>query len=361
MSSRIVRTITFSYSATLSYVIELGEYYGRVYYHGIDPVDGVTELDGPLIDDSYAEVGFVTPYTQAHLFELCCGPEQQIGDTMWITHPSYPPAKLIRTAVKQFTYSVIEFDKGPFLTRNDLALESDITPACSMSCDVTDPGAIGTLTCTNAASFQFTDGHVGALFRLWHDRPDAEVSVATIGYVDTGSEIWSAPLKIIGPYSVLTDGRWYGTVALQKSIAGGSWVTLKTWSSPPINTPYKNYAYDGREDRDNVSYRVGVILHQPDPDHGPDAEKRTLNIKLSIGSIELSGVVRVDYVIDATQASVTVEVSLVNATPTFRWAEGAWSIKRGFPASVTFLNGRAIYGGNTETPEPDPGVGGVIE
>lgn len=101
-----IRMIPFIYSSEVAYEVELGNEYMRFFYGG-----------AVLLDDDDAEVWIVTPYLTEHLFQL---QYHQVGDVMWITHPSYAPRKLTRTSATSFALTIIPFKTGPFMTRNDL-------------------------------------------------------------------------------------------------------------------------------------------------------------------------------------------------------------------------------------------------
>ena len=91
----------------------------------------------------------VTPYVEADLNEIQFA---QSADTMFITHPSYAPRKLTRTAHNNWTLTEITFIDGPYLDQN--------TTATTLSCNATS-GSSRTLTASTAI---FNANHVGAIF-----------------------------------------------------------------------------------------------------------------------------------------------------------------------------------------------------
>jgi len=105
-NSAASRCIPFIYSATIAYVLEFGENLIRVYY------------DDVLIDT------VVTTYAEADLPQLYY---KQSADVLWLLHPSYAPAKFTRTAVDTFSLDDIPFDNGPFIPRNDITKNDDVT------------------------------------------------------------------------------------------------------------------------------------------------------------------------------------------------------------------------------------------
>lgn len=107
-----IRMVPFIFSSTTAYTCEFGNLYIRFY------------IDGAQLTSGGDAVEVVTTYLTADLPQLQF---EQIGDVMWIVHPSYAPAKLTRTSVTAFSLDTITFDKGPFLVRNDIENNDDVT------------------------------------------------------------------------------------------------------------------------------------------------------------------------------------------------------------------------------------------
>ncbi len=89
------RLVPFQFSADQSYMVEFGVGYCRFW------VD--REL---LLDGNFVPVEVTTPYTEADLRELRF---EQSADVMYIGHPDYPPAKLVRETTTEFRYAEINF------------------------------------------------------------------------------------------------------------------------------------------------------------------------------------------------------------------------------------------------------------
>ncbi|HJW82433.1 MAG TPA: hypothetical protein VJ396_09335 [Acidiferrobacterales bacterium] len=77
----------------------------------------------------------VTPYLEADLFTLDL--DTQSADVLYITHPSYAPRKLSRTAHTAWTLSTINFLDGPYLDQN-LTLDT-ITPSAAYYQEAANP------------------------------------------------------------------------------------------------------------------------------------------------------------------------------------------------------------------------------
>ena len=103
------RIVSFIYSADIAYKLEFSDKVINIYY-----------------EDTLIEADIVTPYAEADLFQLQV---KQSADVMWIVHPSYAPRKLSRVSATDFTLSEIVFESGPFIRRNDIEEEDDVTIA----------------------------------------------------------------------------------------------------------------------------------------------------------------------------------------------------------------------------------------
>lgn len=125
-SSKKIRLIPFKFNVTQAYVIEVGNEYLRFF------------MDHGQIMDGAVPYEIVSPYAEADIPYLQFAQE---ADVMYITHASYPPKKLGRTAHDNWTLSDYVPIKGPLLPVNtDTA--STITPSA-------DTGAAITLTAVN--------------------------------------------------------------------------------------------------------------------------------------------------------------------------------------------------------------------
>jgi len=300
-----VRMVPFTYSSSISYELAFGPNYAKAYYNGAS-----------LSGDTLAEIG--TPYLAEHIFELQF---KQIADTMWITHPSYPPAKLTRTSATTFALTVIPFTNGPFLTRNDISEGDGVT----LECSVTAKAAEGILT---ASSAMFTEDHIGALFKLTHPR-----TLTTVTDTGTATTHVSTAMFIKGTYSFITHGTWTGTIKLQRNETGlsGDWEDYRTY----VGVGDKNISFSGTEELDNVQYRMWI-----------EAGATGFSAELSGSDSTWSGIVRIDSIVSTKKAIVTVLSTLDSTTATTRWYEGAWSYAQGFSVSVTFFEERCCYAGN---------------
>ena len=88
-----VRLVPFEFSTTQAYILEFGNNYIRVY-----------KDKGQVISGTPVEI--TTTYTEAELFELQFA---QSADTLYIAHPSHPPATLTRSSHTAWTLANVAF------------------------------------------------------------------------------------------------------------------------------------------------------------------------------------------------------------------------------------------------------------
>jgi len=307
-----VRLVPFIYSSEIAYMCEFGDLYIRFYHDG-----------APLLDVGGVHVETASPYLVADLPQL---QYRQIADTMWLVHPNYAPQKLTRTTVTSFSLDEIVFENGPFLTRNDIAEEDDVT----MTSSVTTKAATGTLT---ASAATFENEHIGALWKLVQPRANTVVTLG-ITAIDESDE-----LAVKGTFTFTTHGTWTATVVLKRSADGGTtWDAYRTW----IGVDDKNVSFAGTETEDDILYRIDVTAW---------TSHTTATADLSVDLSTQDGIVRIDGIASPTVANITVLSALASTNSTTRWAEGAWSRVRGYPTAITFFESRIIYGGTDYEPQ----------
>lgn len=304
-----IRMLPFIYSASVVYQIEAGNYYFRFYYGG-----------ALLEDESSNEVYIETPYSEDDIFQI---KYKQIGDVMWLVHPSYAPRKLKRTGPYTFVLEEIDFRHGPFLIRNDLLDLEEPNPT-TLSCSVTTKGAIGALTASAAV---FLPEHIDTLFKLSHAR-----TIKSITLTGTGGTTNTSAIRGKGTYDIVTRGTWTGKIIWQRKEINGDWEELFSWKSS--TDAYQNIIKAYTETDENVEHRL----------YSTDADT-SLRADLSINEPLEAGIVKVIGVGDSYNAVVEVYSQLASTAATTRWYEGAWSKVRGYPSTVTFIEDRCTYAG----------------
>lgn len=302
-STPVIRMIPFVYSASIAYQCEFRASYIRFYY------------DDAVLLDGASEVWIASPYLEEHLYEL---DYHQIGDTMWITHPSYQTRKLTRTSATSFSLDVVEYNNGPFLARNDL-IDDTVKGVASMTYNG------GALTCDGEV---FLSGHVGALFKLIHPRPVTNISQSGPGT--------SGPIGGKGTFTLITRGTWTGTMEVQRNDNDAGWYTFRTYKSS--SGAEQNIKESFKEELNNVQYRLYADTSS------------SFRGELSTQTYLQESIVKVTAVTDTQNATATPIVPVPSTAPTKRWAEGAWSDVRTYPTSITFFNDRCVFAGEQAIP-----------
>ncbi|WP_101339728.1 hypothetical protein [Cereibacter azotoformans] len=268
--------VPFSFAANDSCILEFTPGRMRVWRYGA------------LVMSGGAPYELVTPFDEASLSSLSW---VQSADVVYMVDGRQPMQRLARLALDNWTIGAQALRKGPFRVQNT---DEAIT--------LTASAAKGTITLTASAAF-FTADHVGSLMQL---RPKDNTSVpAWTAGEEYGSETWGGPL--VGfetelPADVL---RRYGTntyLLVQGTKAG---------STPPIHTEG-----DYMVDSDPTVWRF---------------------ISDDVG------IVRITQILSPTEARAVVTRTIPTGcigVPTYRWSEGAWSKRYGYPSTVEIYEQR---------------------
>lgn len=151
--------LPFVFSATQSYVIEVGAGTAQVF------------SNGALITSGGIPISFATPWAAADLPLLRWS---QSSDTLTVVHPNYPPQEIKRTSANSFTCLAAVYVNGPFLQQNSDGVTFVYASAKS-----------GVVTLHSSAPI-FNANHVGALFQM------TQQDISTI-------TPWQAQRQIAGP------------------------------------------------------------------------------------------------------------------------------------------------------------------
>lgn len=212
----------------------------------------------------------------------------QSADVLYVAHPDHPPYKISRTADDSWTVSEIAFDWVPFLSEN---LDISVTVYASA---VTGSGV--TLT---ASSSIFGSDMVDGYFKL------REI-------VGVNHDEWVAGASVPAGSTRRFDGRVY------YSTAGGT-----AGTRPPVHD-------QGTESDGNIT----------DWEYYHDGE----------GYLQITGYTS-GTVVTATVIKRLPASIVGSANATWRWTEGAWSDKNGYPTTVTFFDDRLLWAGTAANPQ----------
>lgn len=142
----------------------------------------------------------------------------QIKDVVYFVHPDYSPRKLIRYSDSEWMLSEVVFDVPPILDEN-VTDGYTITPSANTGTGVT----------LTASRDTWTADHVGSTWRISYQRDKATQTLElTSGNDNTGTDGQTAR----GEYIIKTTGNWSGTVHVQQSRDNGtSWETIRSYNS----------------------------------------------------------------------------------------------------------------------------------
>lgn len=354
-ASRQCRMHDFQFSSTQTYALEIGHQYVRFYTNNAQIA--VSSPSAWLTSTSYVVGNFVTnggttyycivahtsgtfatdlaaakwvaqtiyevpmPYAESELPALNF---TQSADVLFMFHPLYQPRQLNRLGATNWTVTLYDFQFGPFQVPNSTTTFT-LTPSATT-------GA-GTLTASTAL---FAAGHVGGLFQVNHNVPEASVS-SSLASVAAGSSITCG-----GTWRIITHGTWAGTIAVQKSTDGGStWGNIRSFSSA---SDFNANTF-GTEDMSNNAPNFLVRLNMSAYTSG------TCSYTLTADAFRNVGVVKITSYSSATSVGYTVTKTLGGTTATADWAEGSWSDYAGWPAVGEFNQDRLVTGNTANEPQ----------
>ena len=230
------KMIEFDFSSDVFYVIELGTNYAKVHYteNGVDEVVNVTETDN-------------INYTEAELKHIQFNRRY---DTLILTCPTKETMVLKRTTIlPTFTIEKISYVYPPLQEKN--ITSTTINP--SAPSDVYD----GT-TLLSASSAIFHEGHDGSHWAIDHIRA---ADKKEIGYTrSSGSAIdYSDPLDVsFSNWAFETDGTWKGSLVIQRSINGGTFLDYvvigDTSTGTARNFKYASTTPEGANTKIRIAY-----------------------------------------------------------------------------------------------------------
>jgi len=302
------RVIPFEFSATQSYMIEFGDLYCRFY------VNGGQIQSGP----SAYEIS--TPYTEDELTLLKF---TQSADTLYIAHPDHAPMTLVRNASDDWTLAAFEFVNGPFMAANATSIE--ITP---------DRILPATLYYLRSTAPLFTANHVGSLWKI--NQPQQAQSVSRV-FTSAAS---SGSIFCGGNWRVVSLGTWAGSFRIDQSIDRGvTWTALSEEFTSASNF--------------NINTFGTVLVHCRIRITCISLTSGTLTVNLSSDAFIQSTIYEVTEFSSSTLVKVAAPTTEIGYLPgyTADWAEGSWSVVRGWPSVVEFFSDRLVWGCSESEPQ----------
>lgn len=300
--------VSFESSTDDTYVLSFSD--SNIWY--FRTVSGVA---GQVLDDADDIYETTTVYDEDQISEI---QYVQSNDVMYIVHPDDPPQKLIRIDHDEWTIADVAWEWGPFLDQNTTT--TTITPSATT----------GTITLTASAA-TFTADNVGSLWKIIEKSDNSYTS----GSLTTGTS--STTVAIEGDGLLTLEGTWTGLVRLEKSVVGaGSWEPVY----PKLNGDAANIEYSFSESDAGYEYHVTM-------DAGGSG---SCSYTLTAYNSDVSGYVEVTAFTSTTEVTATVTSTLAGTDATTKWAEGAWSPRRGYPRAICIYQNRLCLAGTTYQP-----------
>ena len=276
----------------------------------------VNGVAGQIVDDDGDIYEVSTVYDVDQISEI---QYVQSNDVMYIVHPDDPPQKLIRVDHDDWTIADVDWEWGPFLDQNTTT--TTITPSATT----------GTITLTASAA-TFTAGNVGSLWKIIEKSDNSYTS----GNLATNTS--SSTVAIEGDGLLTLEGTWTGLIRLQKSVVdAGSWEPVY----PKLNGDAANIEYSFNESDAGYEYRVTMSGH---------SGTGSCDYTLTAYNSDVAGYVEVTVFTNTTLVTATVTSTLAGTDATTKWAEGAWSTRRGNPRAICIYQNRLCLAGTTYQP-----------
>jgi hypothetical protein len=341
-----VRLFPFEFNVAQAYILEFGDEYMRVY------------KDGALVvDDSGDPYELATPYAVADLPKI---KYVQDADTLYLVHPDYPPQKLTRADHDDWTIAPIVFLDGPYRDENvyddvggNLCTDGD----CEEN---TGWASVGTPT-TQARSNE--QAYHGAYSRKFTIDADGE-GVKTTAFTTVTGKLYRVRVRV---YTATQNFK----ISIRKGDDSGYNAT-KSISSVPYNdwTEYEYFwqeaaggtgayvAFTNATGSSGTWYIDLVEIYEIETPAllTPSGRTGTITLTATAATFEEAhegsfwrikcgedwGYVEITEYTTSTSVTATVKTELAGTDPTPFWREGAFSVKRGYPAAITF-NDQALW------------------
>lgn len=294
---KAVRLQEFDFATSLSYLLEFGDKYVRIWRGG-----------------KYLGVEVTTPFTEADLPALRF---VQSIDIVYICSGKYPVQKLERFSDTEWKLVEAVFDLPPFCDVNK-----------DVDCKLTPSATVGTVTLT-AAKDAFTSKHVGDMVKIEQYVDGKETNV------ENGT---STAILVGKTWKVITHGTWTGTTYVEYAeSADGPWKTLRSYTSSDD--------YNPSESGDVEEYTWMRVRSA--------VSSGTCKASLSAYPYTHTGYATITAVTDAKTATATVteKQRLGSTDATADWYLSAWGETNGYPYCTTFFQDRLVFGGSPGEPQ----------
>ena len=287
------RLVAFDFDDNEQYIVAFGHQRADIYYCETDTiVASITSCD----------------WTTSTIFKLNIA---QSGDTMIICYPTMRTQVLTRTSLTTFTVSNFEFDG------DDENVHQPYYKFAGASTTLSANGTTGSITLTSSAD-HFTSNHVNTYVKL----DNTSLKITAVGSAT------SATATIFG--------------TLQKSLIENAFTTTNGSKTIVVKDPLHGLS-DG----------ASIVVSGANTTATIPATDINATHTIQVNNAD-------EYqftVTGSTNANLTtagggplIKVTSANQAHT-EWKEQSFSAERGYPASVTFHDGRLWFGGSTSQPD----------
>lgn len=287
--------VRFAFSTELSYVLEFGEKYIRVWRSGV-----------------YLGVEIASPYAASELSALRY---VQSMDVMYIASGKYPVKKLMRYSETNWQLVDIDWSMVPY---NEINSDEGNT--------ITPSATSGVVTLT-ASKSTFSSENIGDWMNIQQRISGSSVSI-------TGGT--SGAINVGDTWKIITHGKWTGSVTIQVSTDNGA-----SWQQERYYTSSDDY--NPTESGEVEEYSLMRVI--------VSTSSGTCTADLSSYPYTHEGHVKITAVASATAATAQVIKVLGGTMATADWKWGAWSSTNGYPYSATFFQDRLCFGGSSKNPQ----------
>ena len=287
--------VRFNFTTTISYLLEFGDKYIRVWRDG-----------------TYLGIELTSPYEAVDLSGLRF---VQSVDVLYIASGKYPVKKLIRYAEDDWELDDVNWQQVPY---GDLNTDENnfITPS----------GKTGTITLT-ATKDTWDSDDVGSWMKL--EQNIGGVSVRTGGGT-------TDPITVGDSWKVITHGTWTGTVTIYVSYDSGStWLQLRQYTSADDYNPTESGTVE-----EYALMKLSVSV-----------SSGSCTADLSAYPYTHVGYAKITGYTNAKSVTAKVVKELGDTSETHNWYMSAWGENQGYPMCVTFFQDRLCFAGNYQYPQ----------
>ena len=293
------RLIPFEFNVEQTYALEFGNEYFRIH------------KDGGTVVSGGSPVEVTTVYTTAQLPDL---KYVQSADVMYIVHPSHPVYKITRTSDTAWTFTQVDFRRGPMQDDN-------ITDTTLLA-----NGRTGSVTVTASANL-FVSTDVGRIIRL-HD------GFAKITAFTSATVVTATVQENVERRSELMPSMTATTLAFHEGDPSATGLE----HNDRITDTAGNFVKEG--------FKKGMKVTTTGA--GTSGNNQTAILLVQVTEDTMLFAPSVDVTDESAGQSITIAGDLEADTD---FALGAFSVTTGFPAAVAFYEERLTFANTTAQPQ----------